>query len=171
MSWSSQKTVIGIGVPECVGGRTAASAVFLRSLHGTLFMGGPCWRVERLAGAYYRYANPARSAHPDWRRGERKDKSLSRSVAMSLSSARVISFPTAVLQPVQQAPRRGRFPKCVTKIAEARDLSNLNETLDRYKNELAELERIGRRFITYAEECRYDAVALKQKIQNIASHR
>lgn len=30
-----------------------------------------------------RYANPVRSAHPDWRRGERNQKPLHRSIAMS----------------------------------------------------------------------------------------
>lgn len=50
------------------------------------FSGGPCGRVARLAGSCIRYANPARSAHPDWRRGWRNQKPQYRSLAMKTTT-------------------------------------------------------------------------------------
>lgn len=47
------------------------------------FSGGSCRRVARLAGSFGRYANPARSAHPDWRRDARNHKPHQRSRTMT----------------------------------------------------------------------------------------
>lgn len=59
------------------------------------FSGGSCRRVARLAGSFGRYANPARSAHPDWRQGARNHKPHQRSRTMHTNQT---SVPTSLAQ-------------------------------------------------------------------------
>lgn len=85
---------------------------------------------------------------------------------MSLSSARVIHLPTAVSQPVQQAPRRGRFPKCVTTLVAARFLvfQRVSERSELLK-EIELLEHSARIAIDTANNLRREAAGVREKVR------
>lgn len=90
----------GFDDSECVGGRTAASAVFFRPLHGKPLNGRAVWETFGSAGAYYQFVNP-HGLLTRLTTGKRKYKPQSRRPIMATNTqdapASVIDQPELVI--------------------------------------------------------------------------
>lgn len=84
-------------------------------------------------------------------------------------AARVIPLPSAVTLPVLQVSRRGRFPKCVTTMQEARHHSYRLQCIAELEGEIAKLERVAKNLDEHAAEARLDADELRRKVSNLRS--
>lgn len=79
------------------------------------------------------------------------------------ATACVIPLPSAVAQAVQQVPRRGRFPKCVTTIQEGRFRSWRLQRIAELESEIGKLEYVAKNLNAHAERARLDADELRHK--------
>lgn len=86
---------------------------------------------------------------------------------MSAQSARVIAFPVVISQPVQQVPRRGRYPKCVTTIREAR-ISLERQRVAQYQKEIDSLEGFSSILIEESVRAMRKAADLRKKVECLA---
>ena len=84
------------------------------------------------------------------------------------STASVTRLPTAASAPVQQPPRRGRFPRGVTHIREANYRSYLSQRIAEYQQELTKLEGVARHLESHADRTWQEAAVLRQQIDNLA---
>ena len=86
---------------------------------------------------------------------------------MPAQSARVIAFPNAVSKPVQQVPRRGRYPKFVTNIRDARILSERRQAA-LYQKEIDSLEGFSSILIEETVRVMRKAADLRKKVECLA---
>lgn len=86
----ADKDATGIGVPKYRRMSRHTSGYFFVRRHGFSFNGRAVRGIARCAGSCTRYANLHGSAHPDWRRRERKFETAVQEASMPKSVRRAV---------------------------------------------------------------------------------